>query len=143
MLTLHMPPDLESRLRDEAAREGLAPDAFIVRAVERALRTNGPMGATGELSSRESELLGKIGIGLSDEEWRRYRELRSKSDADTLTAPERTEILAMADRIERANAARMGYMVELAALRRVPLEQLMDQLGLGNGMETGGELSSG
>jgi hypothetical protein len=44
------------------------------------------------------------------------------------------------EHIERANAARMEYLIELANLRSVPLPQLMDELGLGNGREARGGL---
>jgi len=114
MLTLNMPPNLESRLRDEAAREGLEPDAFVVRAVERALTHTTPPGGGSQLSARESELLTKISIGLSDELWRRYRNLASKLDADKLSPSERTELLSITEAIELASAMRMRHLVELA-----------------------------
>jgi hypothetical protein len=138
MVTLNMPPELESRLRDEAAREGVDPDTFIVRAIEMALRVNRRTDRPAQLTSRESELLGNIGLGLSDADWEMFRELRSKSEADALSEKDRAELLAITERIERANAARMKNLVELAALREVSLDKLMDELGLGNGMEIGG-----
>jgi hypothetical protein len=42
------------------------------------------------------------------------------------------------ERIERANAERVGNLLELADLRNVPLTKLMDELGLGNGREARG-----
>ena len=80
MVTLHLPPELESRVRNEAAREGLDADAYIVRALERALPTTIAALVTSNLSRRESELLENVGVGSSDHEWCRYRELKSKSD---------------------------------------------------------------
>jgi hypothetical protein len=143
MLTLHMPPNLESRLRDEAAKEGLEPGAFVVRAVEHALMHRAPVGGGARLSARESELLTKICIGLSDDLWSRYRFLRSRLGEDKLSSAERTELLSISNAIELANAVRMRHLVELADLRKIPLEQLMDQLGLGNGREVSGGLEGG
>jgi hypothetical protein len=138
MVTLHLPPELEMRLRNEAAREGLDADAYIVRTLERTLPSSVAASTITNLSRRESELLEKIGIGLSEDDWRRYRDLEAKCDDETLTPAEQQEFIATSHRIERANARRMSHLIELAALRRIPLEQLMDELGLGNGKEAGG-----
>jgi len=143
MLTLNMPANLESRLRDEAAKEGLEPSAFVVRAVEHALMLRVPAGDGSQLSARESELLTNISIGLSDDSWRRYRHLRSKLSVGNLSPSESTELLTIADAIEMANATRMRCLVELAALRKISLEQLMDQFGLGNGLEVDGGQNGG
>ena len=109
-----------------------------MRALERVLPSTLPMAAS-NLGPRESELLRKVGVGLSEEEWRRYRELKSRSDDEILTPAEHQELIATCDRIERANAQRMSHLIELSALRNVSLETLMDQLGLGNGREAGGQ----
>jgi hypothetical protein len=131
-LTLNMPPELESRLRDQAAREGIGADDYALRTLRDALtRKPSARGA----KRREAELLKKVHLKFPDEFWERYHELRSKLDDQTLTAAERREMIGISDRLERANARRMRYVVQLANLRGVPLEQLMKQLGIGEGRE--------
>jgi hypothetical protein len=133
-LTLQVPPELESRLREQAAREGVDAGTIIVRALERALPASSPPSPQA-LSARETELLGKINIGLSQDEWRRYRDLIAKRQQETLTPPEYQELIATGERIEMLNAQRMKQVIELSKLRNVPLMDLMDQLGIGNGRD--------
>lgn len=135
-VTLQMPPELEARVRDAAAKQGLPADKLILSALARAFPDRPPSGA--DNAGRETELLEKVNLGLSDAEWNRYWALRQGFERRTLTAAERTELQATSDRIERANADRMKYLIELAALRRVSVPKLMDELGIGNGKEARG-----
>ncbi|HWE03819.1 MAG TPA: hypothetical protein VG326_15550 [Tepidisphaeraceae bacterium] len=137
-VTLQMPPGLEARVRDEAMREDLPADAIILRALAQ-VYPEAPPGHIGDrASAREVELLEKVGLGLTDDQWRRYWELREKLENDALTLAERSELLVVSENIERANATRMTHLVELANLRNVSLSRLMDELGLGNGREARG-----
>ena len=133
MLTVTLPPELEIRLRSQAAREGLAADAYIVRALEQVL----PPQVGSVLGRREAELLQQINLGISEVQWSKYRLLRSKREIRALSADEHRELIALCDEIEVANARRMPTLIELAALRNVPLKRLMNDLGLGNGREAG------
>ncbi len=133
-VTLRMPPELETRLRDEAAKAGLDADTYIVRALERILPQPTPQ-PPAALSPRESELFDKINIGLSQQEWRRYHELIEKREDEAISQGELDELIATTDHVERLNVTRMKHVIELAKLRNVPLEQLMDELGIGNGRD--------
>ena len=82
------------------------------------------------LSRRESELLMKINRGLSAEVQRRYDELMDKLRNETITSAERQELLQLIDQIEQADAERLQYLIELAQLRNVSVEELMAQLGI-------------
>ncbi len=82
------------------------------------------------LSRRESELLMKINQGLSAEVQRRYDELMDKLRNETITSAERQELLRLIDQIEQADAERLQYLIELAQLRNVSVEELMAQLGI-------------
>jgi hypothetical protein len=137
-ITLQMPPQLEARVRDEAMREGLPTDAVILRALARVYPEAPSAESSEPISAREIELLGKFDLGLTEDEWRRYWELRGKLEDETLTPSEHSELVAVNDHIELANAKRMPYLIELAGLRNVPLPQLMDELGLGSGREARG-----
>jgi len=82
------------------------------------------------LDKRESDLLQAINQSLSQIEWQRYRVLLGKRQSETLTLEEQSELIALSDRIEEANAQRIAFVAELADLRQTTLPALMDELGL-------------
>jgi hypothetical protein len=82
------------------------------------------------LSERESELLLKINEGLSPTDAKRMKELIAKRQSYTITEAELQELIHLTDEAERLNVERLKHLIELAHLRNVTLDQLMDQLGL-------------
>ena len=82
------------------------------------------------LPGREAELLQLINRGVPAELRRRYDELNDKLHEETITAEEQSELLGLIEQIEQADAERLRHLAELAELRQVPLDVLMDQLGL-------------
>lgn len=85
---------------------------------------------TPHLSQRETELLKKINDGIPLTFWQPYKQLLAKRDAGSLADTEHKELLHFSDEMERLNAERIGYLVELAQLRNVSLTDLMDELGI-------------
>ena len=81
------------------------------------------------LPQREAELLQRIGQS-SPALQPRYQELNAKRRAATLTPAEHQELLALIEQKEEANAERLRALLELAALRGITLDELMEQLGL-------------
>jgi len=75
----------------------------------------------------EAELLQKINQGLPATVQQRYDDLASKLRAETITPAEHQELLALIDQIELADAERMQHFIELAQLRNMSVDQLMDQ----------------
>jgi hypothetical protein len=59
-----------------------------------------------------------------------YRYLKDRRRAEVLTESERQELIAITDRLERLNATRIEKLLELARLRGVTLDQVMNQLGI-------------
>jgi hypothetical protein len=130
-ITIDIAPKLERQLRQEAARVGLAPEAYIVEAVqERLAQTRPRRRHRPHLSPEEVRLLSKINLGISSNEWERYHELVARRKAETLTPDEQIELIALSDRLEEVNAQRIGYLAELARLRNTSLEALIRELGL-------------
>ena len=82
------------------------------------------------LPQREKELLQQINQGLSPAQARRRKTLATKRHAHTITETELQELLALNDEAERLNVERVKHLVELAALRNVTLDEVMEQLGL-------------
>lgn len=130
-ITIEIPSKLERQLRQEAARVGLAPEAYIVEAVQERLAQTRPRHRHRPyLSPEEARLLSKINLGVSPHEWERYHELVARRKAETLTPDEQTELIALSDHLEEVNAQRIGYLAELARLRNTSLEALIRELGL-------------
>jgi len=129
-ITIDLPPHLEARLREEAARAGLDADTFIRNALEERVRQPHTHDTPPHLPREEAELLQRINEGLPPAVWQRYQELDAKRRAETLTPEEHASLIALSDQIEGANARRIEYLVELSRLRQVSLETVMDQLGI-------------
>lgn len=87
------------------------------------------VGVSGMVSD-ETTLLQKINQGLPLATWQRYHELVAKRRAETPTPEEHAGLIALSNQIEEAHARRMEYLVELARLRQISLEALMEQLGI-------------
>lgn len=80
------------------------------------------------LSKDETELLLKINQRLPFDLQKRFDELVTKRQTETLTPTEHQELLRLTDQIEKSDAERVKYMADLARLRGVSLTTLMEQL---------------
>ncbi len=128
-VTLEITPDLESRLRREAAREGLDPQGYILSTLRQRL-TGARRAAVPRLTADEANLLREINRGLPAETWRHYGELKEKRRAENLTPAEQAELITLSDRIEEMNVRRMERVIQLAQLRQTSVEVLMGDLGI-------------
>src|SRR5437763_14294813 len=127
-LTIDLPPELDAALRADAEREGLDPDAYVLHLLRERF---GPQeSAAPEPLQDEAALLRKIQEQLPDEMSRRYHKLIDKRRAETLTAEEQAELIAMSDEIEAWTVRRLSLLIELSRLRHVPVPDLMQELGL-------------
>jgi hypothetical protein len=127
-ITLELTPELEQQLRDEAAKQGLAPTHYIVNALKERLRPV-PRDIS-RLSKAEADLLQNINLGLPPETWEHYHALIAKRRAETLTPQEQATLIEISDQIEQANARRIQYLIELASLRGTSLDAVMQELGI-------------
>ena len=128
-VTLEITPDLESRLRREAARVGLDPQSYILNTLRQRL-TDARRPALPRLAADEAELLRQINRGLPAETWQHYGRLKAKRRAEDLTAAEQAELIALSDRIEEMNVRRMESVIQLARLRQTSVDALMGDLGI-------------
>jgi hypothetical protein len=85
---------------------------------------------TPSLPKREAELLQLINRGLPAEVRQRYDALNDKLHAETITGEEHQELLGLIEQVKQADAERLRSLVELAQLRQLSLDELMEQLGL-------------
>lgn len=125
-ITLELPEALEKQLRKEAARKGISLDRYIILNLE---DKDMPGEAAGY---SEPELLKKINLdlGIPAKTWDRYYFLVNRLQAEQLSKREHRELLALTDVVEAANVERLKYLIALAQLRGVSLEQVMSDLGI-------------
>ncbi len=127
-LTIDLKPEMEVALHEEAAKVGLDAGHFIQHTLEERLKrpVNRPPDLP-PLSGEESKLLRQVNEWLPSETWDEYQELREKFRAETLTEAEHQRLTEIYDQIEVINAQRIGFIAELARLRRVSLKEMMNQ----------------
>src|SRR5579859_6088347 len=129
-LTIHLKPELEAQLQEEAAKSGIDASTYIVRALQERLQRKSHKPLPSHLSPEESALLKKINQGLPEAMWQEYQDLIAKRRAETLTPEEHARLIALSATIEEAHTERMAHVAELARRRQIPLKTLMRQLGI-------------
>ncbi|HEY7419923.1 MAG TPA: hypothetical protein VH593_32395 [Ktedonobacteraceae bacterium] len=82
------------------------------------------------LSARESALVQTINRGLPADKYARYRELIRKRREETLTEAEYKELLDLTEQSEHMQVERLAALIELAQIRNMTLDDLMDDLGI-------------
>ncbi len=82
------------------------------------------------LPKREAELFQLINRGVPGEVWQRYDALNDKLHAETITDEEHQELLGLIEQVKQADVERLRHLIELAQLRQLSLDELINQLGL-------------
>jgi len=123
-LTLTLPNHTEAQLRELAQQQGVSTETYAAQLLESFARQQDLRVAT------ETQLLQQLSLGFSEREWQRYRHLVGLRQDGHLSEAEHQELLSLSDRLEQANAKRMGVLAELAERRQVPVEQLMHEVGI-------------
>lgn len=98
---------------------------FISQVIALQAQRNAP-----SLQQQESELLLKINQGIPLDIQKSYSNLIDKRDAETLTDDEYKELLHLTEIIEKQQAQRIEYLIDLAKLRGISLNTLMENLGI-------------
>ena len=127
-ITIQLNPSLEHRLRENAQKKGVGVDQFVMQFLER----NFPEEKSGSLtvSKREAELLHKVNLNIPTKTWDFYLQLKAKRQSKTATEAELSDLQAITEQVEIANAQRIAVLAELAQIRNVSIRVLMEQLGL-------------
>lgn len=81
-------------------------------------------------TKREAELLLAINNSFPADKAKEIEDLKSKLQAETITETEHQTYLKLLDDSEARSVERLKKLLELAQLRKVSLETLMNQLGL-------------
>jgi hypothetical protein len=110
------------------AAERLKPsqlDRFVSDVIALKAQRNAP-----RLNEAESDLLQKINQGLPPDLQKRWKQLVRKRDARKLTPKEYQELLRLVDQIEELQTKRVKWMIQLAQLRKISVDELMKQIGV-------------
>jgi len=118
------------RLREKANRAGVELNQFVERVLETWSEAPLPDSRTPE-KSKERELLQKINnTGFSTDFWAEYKTLIQKRQAEIISKEELASLIKMTSRLEKVNVQRLKCLIELAHIRKVPVQTLMQQLGI-------------
>jgi hypothetical protein len=82
------------------------------------------------LNAVESQLLNKINIEFDPKKWERLTYLDWKLEFGALTVKEETESLKLAEAYEHYSVERLTSLSQLALIRQVSIDKLMEQLGI-------------
>ena len=127
-LVLQINPSLEKRMRQNANQKGIELNQFIVQVLE--LNFPEEKSKPKTIAKHEAQMLQKIELAIPVETWERYHILRAKQQNETINAEERAEYAAANQKIEAANVQRLAALIELAKIRKVSLDEVLNQLGL-------------
>ncbi len=127
MPMVHLQAELTSKQLLDAVMQLPQPELenFIFK-----INTLRPKQESRNLSRTESELLLKINSGVPEKLQKRYDELIAKRQEMAIDSEEYAELLKLTDRIEKADAKRIEYLIKLARIRKKPLAVVMNELGI-------------
>jgi hypothetical protein len=89
-----------------------------------------PKPATSTLTVEETRLFKIINKGFSDDFWVKLTNLNKKRQTFTLSESDRKELIEMTEALDAINLERMKALIELATIRHIDLDILINQLGL-------------
>jgi hypothetical protein len=131
VVTIQLEPADEQQLRELASSQGQDVTELASCVLKEYLHRSPPTAkAEARVPAAESQLLQDINQGLPEATWQRYHELVIRRREGTLTRDEHEELKSLTNAIELAHARRIERLTELAQLRRISLDELMDQLGI-------------
>lgn len=82
------------------------------------------------LSKKESDLIKKINKPLPKKSQKRFEVLNQKRISETLNVQEYEELIALTNKFEALNVARLKALADLSKIRQLPVRALMQQLGI-------------
>lgn len=127
-MTLEISGDLESVLKAEAGKAGVAPEEYTSRLLRTSLLKRQPNAPV--LSQEEGRLLHAINQGLPPETMDRYAGLVRRRQDQTITPSEFDELRQITLLLEEAGVSRAENLARLAEIRGASVEALMEELDI-------------
>lgn len=81
------------------------------------------------LTQRESDLFLKINAGYPTDLREKYEILTAKRENQSITQKEEQALIAITEQFEFLDSERLQHLLELAQLRKIPLDKLLENLG--------------
>ncbi len=82
------------------------------------------------LSEEEADLLKKINRGFPQKKWERLDFLNDKLEYETISEAEHEELSVLIEAYEKYSLQRLRQLGQLAMIRKVSLDEVMNQLGI-------------
>jgi hypothetical protein len=127
-LIIQIPVTTEHYLRENANRQGMSLEDYISQ-----LLTETSVSAfskKGKKTLSEIELLQKVQLDIQKDDLREYNRLKNLLKLGEITEQEREKLIQLNDLVEIAHAKRMQFILQLAQLRKVPLDSVLMDLGI-------------
>ena len=83
-----------------------------------------------QLIAVESELINKINTGFDEKKWERLKYLDWKLEFGALSSKEESKSLKLAEAYEQFSVERLKALSQLALLRKIHIDTLMEQMGI-------------
>jgi hypothetical protein len=87
------------------------------------------------LEPSEAELLQRVNLGFSADWWVVYRGLIAQRQSQTISEADLARLVGMSEELEKANVPRIEALGMLAQMRGCSIEEVMESLGIGLGID--------
>ncbi len=126
--TIQLPLTTEHYLRENATREGMSLERYIAQLLTATSVSSSEKKKQKPLT--EGELLQHSQLDIQTDDLQEYYRLKALLQLGKITEQEREILIQLNELLEIAHAKRMGYVLQLANLRKVTLEKMMSDLGI-------------
>jgi hypothetical protein len=126
-VTIAIPPTIEQRLRDYAARQGVSLEDYIAQMLISEFSGSNRQDVA---NLPEDQLLQRVQLEVYPLELEEYYRLIELGKRECLTEAEQARRIELTHRVEIAHAERMKYVAAPARLRGISLEEMMMELGM-------------
>ena len=77
---------------------------------------------------RQKSFYSKVREGYPTDLYARYQTLAEKMNTNQISSEEHKEMISLSDQFEQMDAQRLEWLIELAALKNVSLEEVLREL---------------
>lgn len=127
-LTIKIPEEVETQVRQRAADRGVDPQGLVVDVLRRQFPSS-RVAKSNVLDAVETRLYTAINKALPQKTRQRYDELVKKRQRNRISRIEYDELLRLTNVVEKAHARRIKAAAELSKYQGVDFDELLDQLG--------------
>ena len=127
-LTLQLPLTIEQHLREHATQQGVSLENYVMQLL--ALNSRKKETSKRKKDFTERELLLRAQLNVLPKDLEEFYRLGSLFKSGTITNDDHERLLQLNDLVEIAHAERLKYLFDLAKLRQVSIETVMQDLGI-------------